>query len=102
MITRYTVFRVLLAIIIVSTLFSCENKKEKRIISSNSKNSSNTASNLTVFPEYGPVSVIKYNTPLGAVETVSAENRGNGFEEIAESLGFETNTDFNLTGSPKA
>jgi len=102
MIIRKIVFRILLAIIIVSTLFSCENKKEKRIISSNSKNSSNAASNLIEFPEYGPVSVIKYNTPSGAVEIVSAENGGNGFEEISDSLGFETNTDFNLTGSPKA
>ena len=37
-----------------------------------------------------PISVKTFDTPPGADPTVSAEMGGNGFEAIAESLGFET------------
>lgn len=37
-----------------------------------------------------PISVKTFDTPPGADPTISAEMGGNGFEAIAESLGFET------------
>jgi microcin C transport system substrate-binding protein len=54
------------------------------------------------FSKDGPVSVVKYKTPAGADPAVSAEMGGAGFEEVAEGLGYVTNTDFVPDGSPEA
>ena len=83
-------------------LFSCGEKRKERVIVKQSTSKTLNKKNTNTFSDKGPVSVVKYNTPTGAIKTVSAENGGNGFEKIAESLGFETNTDFNLKGSSKA
>ena len=96
------VLTVLLALVLILVLSSCDNKKEKRIITKKSDASTSSNTNTTGFPEIGPVSVTKYNSAKGSIKTVSAEDGGDGFEKIAESLGFETNNDFNLKGSSDA
>jgi microcin C transport system substrate-binding protein len=48
-----------------------------------------------------PISIKEFNTPPGADPSVSAEMGGNGFEAIADKLGFETFTP-NADGDPNA
>ncbi len=48
-----------------------------------------------------PISVAVFDTPPGPDPAVSAELGGDGFEDIAESLGFSTNIGVNY-GSPEA
>ncbi|MBN1969518.1 MAG: hypothetical protein JXR48_06920 [Candidatus Delongbacteria bacterium] len=83
-------------LLIVLFLFSCSDKKENLIPTKNQ-----ITQNIS-FPAEGPVSVKKYETQADIHYSVTAELGGNGFEEIADSLGFNTNTDFHIDGDPGA
>ncbi|MBN1968139.1 MAG: hypothetical protein JXR48_15080 [Candidatus Delongbacteria bacterium] len=64
-----------------------------------------TGSNNTIKVEIaddGPVSMKKYNTPNGADPKISSELGGDGFESIADSLGFITNDNFTPVGDSSA
>lgn len=65
-----------------------------------SKNAKDTPTNNEISTK--PISVLKYDTPKGADPSVPAELGGEGFDKIADSLGYTTNTDFFLYGDPKA
>ncbi|MBN1968140.1 MAG: hypothetical protein JXR48_15085 [Candidatus Delongbacteria bacterium] len=86
-------------IIALTLLVSCgsSDSNDNKILK---KESSEITS--TVFPNEGLVSVKKYNIPEGADSSISAELGGDGFEKIADSLGWQTNTDFTPTGDPNA
>ncbi|PID26382.1 MAG: hypothetical protein CR982_10620 [Candidatus Cloacimonadota bacterium] len=92
-------WRFILLIVISVSLISCGDSSEERRIVKNSK--SKKADEVKI-SSYGPVSVKKYNTPEGADPKVSAEMGGDGFEEIAESLGWQTKKDVSIMGSPNA
>ncbi|PID28227.1 MAG: hypothetical protein CR982_04550 [Candidatus Cloacimonadota bacterium] len=88
--------------IVAMLLVSCggDSNSSKRVIKSKGKSS--TMKKSEKFASSGPVSVAKHKTAPGADPKVSAEMGGAGFEEIAESLGWETNTDNSSDGSPNA
>ncbi len=53
-------------------------------------------------PSSGPISVKKYDIAENYSSEISAKLGGDGFEEIAEALGFETNNDFIPDGDARA
>ncbi|PID26998.1 MAG: hypothetical protein CR982_07415 [Candidatus Cloacimonadota bacterium] len=54
------------------------------------------------FPDDGPVSVSRYEVSDGAILSVDPEMGGNGFEEIADDLGFVTSSFYDPYESQKA
>jgi len=84
---------------IISTLFLI-------FLNSCSESTSNKTSeiykDIQTNPSSGPISVKKYDVPANFSSEVTAELGGDGFEEIAESLGYETNIDFIPDGDKRA
>ena len=85
----------------LSVFISCGKDNEKRVIKKSDKTTTKTNGTIT-FPESGPVSVVKFKTPAGADPSISAEDGGKGFEEVAEKFGWKTNTEYKPAGDPRA
>jgi len=89
---------VLLSLIIISCSDS-NSSSDRKIIKKKNVSEINGTSDMKTD---GPVSVKRYEVLAGADPEISAEDGGEGFDKIAESLGFSTNDNFNLEGDPKA
>lgn len=74
-------------------LFSCSSKKENSVSTEIEQKNENN---------FGTISVNKYKTDIGALSEVPSYLGGNGFETLADSLGFQTNTEYEVAGSPNA
>jgi len=98
---KTTLLVILATLLSLSIFISCSNDNDKRIVKKNNVTETK-ANGKTTFAESGPVSVVKFNTPAGADPKITAEDGGKGFEEIALSKGWKTNTDYKAMGDPRA
>ena len=97
---KTTSILVLAVFLSLSVFISCGKDSDRKVVA---KKSNEIKTNGTKsFPESGPVSVVKYKTPAGADPSISAEDGGNGFEDIAGANGWKTNTKYKSQGDPKA
>ncbi|MBN1970113.1 MAG: ABC transporter substrate-binding protein [Candidatus Delongbacteria bacterium] len=85
--------KIIFIIALLMILFSCSSKKENSVSTEIEQKNENN---------FGTISVNKYKTDIGALSEVPSYLGGNGFETLADSLGFQTNTEYEVAGSPNA
>jgi len=90
----------IITILIMLISISCGNTgNDKKIVAGKKGSSTKKVNDMA---SEGPISVKKYDTPAGADPMISAEDGGKGFNEIAETNGWKTNTEYKPMGDPKA
>ena len=101
MIKRLSFILVIILVIVLSSIVSCSDSSSsnRKIVK---KENSESTSKTSEMKADGPVSVKRYDTPIGADPKISAEDGGEGFDQIAESLGFTTNDEFELESDVNA